>query len=468
MTAALQLNDRLREKGEDSIPPERGLHILEQLLQQAAVQVGVMPMNWSRFLERTGAISPFFSELYDPSQRRQTISAEEFRQSLQTLPVEERHTAVTIHLQTQAAKILGIGTPAQVPTDKRLVDLGLDSLMAIEFLSLLQSSLGRSFSSALLFDRPTIDALVDYVLKEWVEIPDADGVSQRNGKTHSIGSSTAIAIQPEGAKLPLFCVAGILGSVFDFYGLARYLGKERPVYGLRSQGLMPGETPLTSMAEIAEQQIQAIQGIQPQGPYHLAGHSFGGKVAFEMARQLQERGEVVSFLAILDIPAVLAGHDRAIDRWDDPQYIVQLAEIYGGTSDVSFDLSLEQLQALDTDDRLNLLLDRLQKNGQKLTRTELQQIFSVYRSNMIADTAYVPQPSHIPITLLRAQDMGDLDFLPDAAATQHDPTWGWHQRSTQPIDLHLIPGNHFTIVKEPHVQILARLLNIKMNFNSRT
>ncbi|MGB3238915.1 MAG: SDR family NAD(P)-dependent oxidoreductase, partial [Geitlerinemataceae cyanobacterium] len=320
MTAALQLNDRLREKGEDSIPPERGLHILEQLLQQAAVQVGVMPMNWSRFLERTGAISPFFSELYDPSQRRQTISAEEFRQSLQTLPVEERHTAVTIHLQTQAAKILGIGTPAQVPTDKRLVDLGLDSLMAIEFLSLLQSSLGRSFSSALLFDRPTIDALVDYVLEEWVEIPDADGVSQRNGKTHSIGSSTAIAIQPEGEKLPLFCVAGILGSVFDFYGLARYLGKERPVYGLRSQGLMPGETPLTSMAEIAEQQIQAIQGIQPQGPYHLAGHSFGGKVAFEMARQLQERGEVVSFLAILDIPAVLAGRDRAIDRWDDPQY----------------------------------------------------------------------------------------------------------------------------------------------------
>ncbi len=267
--------------------------------------------------------------------------------------------------------------------------------------------------------------------------------------------------------MPLFCVAGILGSVFDFYGLARYLGKERPVYGLRSQGLMPGETPLTSMAEIAEQQIQAIQGIQPQGPYHLAGHSFGGKVAFEMARQLQERGEVVSFLAILDIPAVLAGHDRAIDRWDDPQYIVQLAEIYGGTSDVSFDLSLEQLQALDTDDRLELLLKQLQKNGQQLTLTELQQIFAVYRSNTISDTAYIPQRSNIPITLLRASQIGLLDFLPDAAATQNDPTWGWHQRSTQPIRLHQVPGNHFTMVKEPHVQILARQLNLSLELNSQ-
>ncbi|MDY6937925.1 MAG: SDR family NAD(P)-dependent oxidoreductase [Cyanobacteriota bacterium] len=470
MTAALQLNDRLREKGEDSIPPEAGLQILEQLLQRSVVQVGVMPIDWSRFFDRSGRIPPFFSELYDPPEGRGQLDAKEFRQSLQRLPVEERKARVTTHLQTQAAKILGMDTAAQVPTDKRLVDLGLDSLMAIEFLSLVQSSLGISLSSALLFERPTIDALVDYLLAEWVEIPEADGVSQRNGKTDELKAgerSTAIAIQPEGTQLPLFCVAGILGSVFDFYGLARYLNPDRPLYGLRSYGLMPGETPLTSMADIASQQIQAIQAIQPQGPYHLAGHSFGGKVAFEMARQLQERGEAVSFLAILDIPAVLAGRDRALERWDDPQYIIQLAEIYAGNSGEKFEIALEHLQELDTDDRLNLLFGQLQQKGQKLTWSELQQMFSVYRSNTIADTAYIPQKSNIPITLLRATDIGQFDFLPDAAATDRDPTWGWHQRSTQPIELHQLPGNHFTMVKEPHVQILARQLNISLRVNSK-
>lgn len=466
MTAKLQLNDRLREKGEESIPPERGLQILEQLLQQSAVQVGVMPMNWSRFLDRSGTIPPFLGELHHPSEHSvgqlQTL---EFRQHLERLPVEERLAALKTQVCTQAAKILGIGTSGKIPTDKRLVDLGLDSLMAIEFLSLLQSSLGRSFSSALLFERPTIDALVDYLFEEFAEVGDADGVSQRNGKTHSVGISTAIAIQPEGAKLPLFCVAGILGSVFDFYGLARYLGKERPVYGLRSYGLMPGETPLTSMAEIADRQIQAIQAIQPQGPYQLVGHSFGGKVAFEMARQLQERGEQVSFLAILDIPAVLAGSDREISSWDDAEYTSKLAEIYGGTSGDRLEISREHLRELDAEDQLNLLLEKLQKNGQKLTQSELRQIFSVYRSNMIADTAYLPQPSHLPITLLRAQEMGHLDFLPDFVATQTDPTWGWHQISTQPIRLHLVPGNHFTMVKEPHVQILIEKLKMSLDFN---
>ncbi|MFM6073373.1 MAG: thioesterase domain-containing protein, partial [Dolichospermum sp.] len=107
--------------------------------------------------------------------------------------------------------------------------------------------------------------------------------------------------------------------MFDFYGLARYLGADQPFYGLRSLGLVPGEKPLTGMAEIAANHIQAIQKIQPQGPYKLAGHSFGGKVAFEIARQLHEQGQEVAFLAIMDIPAVLAGSDRQIGTWDNAE-----------------------------------------------------------------------------------------------------------------------------------------------------
>jgi myxalamid-type polyketide synthase MxaB len=466
MTAKLQLGDRLRQKGEDSIPPQQGLQILGKLLQEQPVQVGVMPMNWSRFLERQRVITPFLSELHNlPQQRVEQSSTINFRQHLETLPVEERKAALQTHVCTQAAKILGIGNPQQVRRDQRLVDLGLDSLMAIEFLSLVQSSLGSSLSSALLFDYPTVDALVDYLFQEFVagETNLVSQTSLQNGNhaqhdsiDTSVHRSTVIAIQPQGTKAPLFCVAGILGSVFDFYGLARYIGADQPFYGLRSLGLMAGEQPFTDMAEIAAHHIQAIQTIQPHGPYQLAGHSFGGKVAFEIAQQLTHQGHEVSCLAIMDIPAVLSGSDRSIATWDDVGFITNLAKIYGGASGEELEISPKVLQKLDAEAQLSLLLEQLRKTGQKLTQDELQHVFSVYRANMIADTGYVPQPSDISITLLRAKEVGHLDFLPDPATTQKDPTWGWQQVSTQAIQLHLVPGNHFTMVKEPYVQVLAQ------------
>jgi len=472
MTAKLQLGERLSQKGEDSIYPQQGLQVLEMLLMESPVQVGVMPMNWARFLERQTSINPFFSQLQDGLQSkggRQSFI--EVRKYLETLPWAERKAALTTHISTQAAKILGIKNPQQVSTGKRLVDLGLDSLMAIEFLSLLQSSLGVSLSSALLFEYPTVEAMVDYLFNDFVTSQEVNSLPVTQSKeskaalqgenyvSNSQYQSTIVAIQTQGTKTPLFCVSGILGSVFDFYSLARYLGADQPFYGLRSLGLMPEEKPLTVMAEIAAHHIQAIQKIQPQGPYKLAGHSFGGKVAFEIAQQLHEQGQEVSLLGIMDIPVILVGSDRQIGTWDNAEYITKQAESYGGGSGESLAISQESLRKLKLEEQLQVLLDQLQRIGQKLTTVELQQIFSVYRANMIADTAYIPPQSEVAITLLRAREIGQLDFLPDAIATQEDPSWGWQRVSTKPIQLHVIPGNHFTMVKEPHVRFLARQLN---------
>ncbi|MFM5941964.1 MAG: beta-ketoacyl reductase, partial [Dolichospermum sp.] len=125
MTAKLQLGERLSQKGEDSIYPQQGLQVLEMLLMESPVQVGVMPINWARFLARQTRINPFFSQLQDGLQSkggRQSFI--EVRKYLETLPWAERKAALTTHISTQAAKILGIKNPQQVSTEKRLVDLG--------------------------------------------------------------------------------------------------------------------------------------------------------------------------------------------------------------------------------------------------------------------------------------------------------------------------------------------------------
>ena len=96
------------------------------------------------------------------------------------------------------------------------------------------------------------------------------------------------------------------GSAICYMKLAYYLGNQHPVYCLQSPGLEGGEH-MDSMEEAASLYIKAIRGIQQRGPYHLGGYSMGGIVAYEMAQQLQDAGEEVALLAMMEssTPAVV-------------------------------------------------------------------------------------------------------------------------------------------------------------------
>jgi acyl carrier protein len=102
---------------------------------------------------------------------------------------------------------------------------------------------------------------------------------------------------------PFFCVHPMFGVVFPYLELAHHLGSDRSFYGLQPLGLDGKTTPLNRIEAIATYYINAIQAIQPHGPYFLGGWSFGGLVAFEMAQQLTQSGQEVALLAILDTPA---------------------------------------------------------------------------------------------------------------------------------------------------------------------
>jgi thioesterase domain-containing protein len=109
-------------------------------------------------------------------------------------------------------------------------------------------------------------------------------------------------MQPGGTRPPLYCVPGAGGNAIYLYNLARELGPNQPFYGLQGVGLDGDAEPHTTVEDMAAHYIAEIRSVQPVGPYHLAGHSLGGWVAFEMARQLQRDGHEVSMLAIIDTP----------------------------------------------------------------------------------------------------------------------------------------------------------------------
>jgi thioesterase domain-containing protein len=93
-----------------------------------------------------------------------------------------------------------------------------------------------------------------------------------------------------------------VGEVLVFVGLARQLADDRPVYALRARGFDNGDTTFDTFEEMVECYTSSIERVHPDGPYNITGYSFGGAIAFNIAKSLETKGKIVSFLGILNLP----------------------------------------------------------------------------------------------------------------------------------------------------------------------
>ena len=448
---------RLAAQGIDFIDYSDGFQVLGTLMAQDVTQVAVLPMtNWAKWLNTLQQVPPFYEYLM-PDVSIEPESKISFQLELEKIPKSARRGVLTSHVRSVVGKTLGLKKPEQIKLGQRLFDLGLDSLMAIELRSYLQTNLGCNLPSTLLFNYPTLETLVDYLASEILGLKELTStLSNTNGNYYS----TLVTIQSQGTKPPFFCLPGILGNVFELEPLARYLGNEQPFYGLRSLGLDEDIETYTNMADIAAHHIQAMQQIQPHGPYFIGGHSFGGKVAFEIATQLQNQGEEVSLLAIMDIQVPVAEQEKDAIHWHDSKYIISLAKMFERSFAQTLDLP-SNLDSFSVDEQINLLFLAFKKIDLVFGETELKRLFRVYKANLQAMIQYVPKTGYNnQMILLRASEVHpEDDFLPDAAMTAKDPTWGWNQLSGQPLDCQIVNGNHFTMMTEPNVQLLAQKLS---------
>ncbi|MFC5216345.1 alpha/beta fold hydrolase [Streptomyces coerulescens] len=111
-----------------------------------------------------------------------------------------------------------------------------------------------------------------------------------------------VPMQRSGTKTPLFCVHPGVGEVLVFVNLAKYFTGDRPFYALRARGFNEGEKPFATFEEMVDTYVTAIRGRQPHGPYAIAGYSYGGAVAFEIAKVLESQGERVDFVGSFNLP----------------------------------------------------------------------------------------------------------------------------------------------------------------------
>jgi thioesterase domain-containing protein/glycosyltransferase involved in cell wall biosynthesis len=267
---------------------------------------------------------------------------------------------------------------------------------------------------------------------------------RRGWLRESAASSPLVAIEPAGTLSPLFCVHPAAGTVDCYISLAHHLGPDQPLYAFQAAGLDGAREPCSRLVEMAAGYVAALQTRQPRGPYFLSGWSLGAIVAFEMARQLRRQGETIGLLALLDSRAPLAAAGEA-------------AEVGRGLEDSAL-IALwanelaDDPQGAPPADPAAFVLGRLKElkllsPGAGLP--ELWRGLAVYRAHRKAIHDYEPEIWPGKLTLLRASE--DPGGGPD-------PALGWGASSTEPVEIHRVPGRHQTILSEPHVAALARVL----------
>jgi nonribosomal peptide synthetase DhbF len=207
---------------------------------------------------------------------RKALPAPKFTAVSNTVP----RTPQEMTLATAFAEVLGL---ERVGRDDSFFELGGHSLLITRLISLLRETAGIEITIRTLFEAPTVAQLAERL----------------EGDQSVASSAIMLPIQARGTHLPLFCVHPVFGYSLSYAHFVRQLGPDYPIYGLQARGL-DGEPLAHSISEMVDDYVSEIRKVQPTGPYHLLGYSFGGIVAHAMAARLQSQSDEVALLAVLD------------------------------------------------------------------------------------------------------------------------------------------------------------------------
>jgi thioesterase domain-containing protein len=262
-------------------------------------------------------------------------------------------------------------------------------------------------------------------------------------------------IQRGDHEPPLFCVHPVGGGAAHYAHLASALGAERSFYGL--QGLDPDES-FIDLEERAARLVKAVREVQPRGPYLLGGWSFGGLVAFEMAQQLRDQGEAIALLALLD-PMLPGGYEgRVLPVNSEAENLAHLIQQIGELVGWHYGGLREAIDNKEHPQQVYRSLRERQILPPELGFADMVTWLRALKDKLHTAFRYKPRRYEGKITLFRPEERYQQDCRAQGSFLGLDLTGAWGRLSSEPIDVHLVPGSHHTMVVQPDVDALAARL----------
>jgi non-ribosomal peptide synthetase component F/thioesterase domain-containing protein len=306
-------------------------------------------------------------------------------------------------------------------------ELGGHSLLAARMLTHVEREFGRRIKLATLFMAPT--------LAEFARV-----LTQTDLREFDFRQ--VVKIQPHGSKRPLI----VVNNTGIYYGLAKNLGADQPVYSLQLFDPSVRDSTLPAdLSEIAKGYVELIRRVQPQGPYDLMGWCVAGALAFEIARQLEDANEKVSRLFLIDswVPGYFKRLPKLRGLIASYSLRAQLIladwrRMTGGQKSVSSFLAERTL--------VKRLMRLFTRGGADKAPVEEQATPETYDQWLLAylkqvTENYTPKPYHGAVTLLRSR------LEPTGWWFQEDAGWGAF--APKGVEVRFVDGNHFTMFQDP-------------------
>ena len=312
-------------------------------------------------------------------------------------------------------------------------ELGGQSLVAVQLLSGIEARFSKKLPLNILIQAPTVELLAEVIRESKATSLWPVLVPLRTGTTTT--------------KPPLFAIHGIGGGVMFYQDIVKYLDPEIPVYALQSLGMDGIQTPLETVEDMAQLYLKEIRQVQGQGPYHIAGYSFGGFVALEVAQRLQAEGESVALLAMLDAPTPDLAH-RQPSLWELAS--THLINLWNEKPSQKLTYITSRLAWLKTKSRVT---NRDYEVKLQQENPEVR-MYQVLQPNYRAAERYTAQPYGGPITVFRATCQ--------TSRCARFPYLGW-DAYTEAVEALTVPGDHYSLIQEPNAKVLGRLLNECLN-----